>query len=161
MITLTDLCEELRNWNFNISLPDVPKYRGTFTISDGEIDLSAMAASGDLQSGQYFRIIGSHFNDGVHQYPATGLVDETFDGSIWAMSVPVAVTALLNDINTWLAKYVDDPDSPANSPYSSESFGGYSYTKSSGNAASGGAQADLGTWQNQFRSRLSRWRKTP
>ena len=73
MITLTELCEELRNWNFNISLPDVPKYRGTFTISDGEIDLSAMAASGYLQSGQYFRIIGSHFNDGVYRYPASGL----------------------------------------------------------------------------------------
>ena len=37
MITLTELCEELRNWNFNVSLPDVPKYHGTFTISDGEM----------------------------------------------------------------------------------------------------------------------------
>jgi hypothetical protein len=83
-----------------------------------------MAASGDLQSGRYFRIIGSHFNDGVHQYPATGLVDETFDGSIWVMSVPVAVTALLNDINAWIETYASDATSPANSPYSSESFGG-------------------------------------
>lgn len=157
MITLTDLCEELRNWNFNISLPDVPKYRGTFTISDGEL----VGFSDRLQTGQYFRILGSVFNDGVHQYGAPGLKDETFTGSIWAMSVPVAVTALLNDINAWIETYASDATSPANSPYSAESFGGYSYTKSSGNAASGGAQADSGTWQNQFRSRLNRWRKTP
>ena len=77
------------------------------------------------------------------------------------MSVPVAVMNLLNDINAWIETYAASPESPANSPYSSESFGGYSYTKSSGNAASGGAQADSGTWQNQFRSRLNRWRKTP
>ena len=39
------------------------------------------------------------------------------------------------------------------SPYQSESFGGYSYTKAS---ASNGDQVD---WKTVFRSRLNRWRK--
>ena len=55
---LTELCQELRNWFDR----DLPKWYGEITISDGQIQ------DVDLQSGQYFRVIGSLFNDGVHKF---------------------------------------------------------------------------------------------
>ena len=48
---LTELCQELRNWF------ERKKFFGTFTIESGQIDLP----DGSLQSGQYFRIVGSVF----------------------------------------------------------------------------------------------------
>lgn len=149
---LTDLCVELNNY-FETS-----RYFGKFTIAGGSIDLSELVASGSLQSGQYFRIAGSVFNDGVYKYPATELKDEVFDGAIWPMAVPTAAMGLLSDINAWLNSLSDEDKSAINSPFQSESFGGYSYSKGSNNSGSG-ASADLGSWQNQFRSRLNKWRK--
>lgn len=139
---LTELCKELRNWF------DVNRYFGTFTIAEGSISLP------ELQDGQYFRIIGSVFNDGVYQYPVTGLTNETFDGAVWAMAVPPAVIALLSDINEWEDAYGE----AVLSPYSSESFGGYSYSKSSGMTA-GGAENGSGSYISAFASRLNKWRK--
>ena len=104
-----------------------------------------------LQPGQYFRVIGSIFNDGVWQYGDTDLTDETFDGAIWAMAIPPAVLELNEDIDSWLEQYGETQ----NSPYSSESFGGYSYSKNS----SGGSGADKSTWQGVFAPRLNKWRK--
>ena len=62
MITLTGLCREVKNW-FERS-----RYQGTFHISGGAIDLNELVVDGSIQDGQYYRIIGSVFNDGVHQY---------------------------------------------------------------------------------------------
>lgn len=122
---------------------------GEYTVSNGAIDLDF------LQYGQYFRIRGSVFNDGVYRYPASNLVDETFAGEIWAMAVPPAVIALANEIEEWNTKYLG-VDSQAMSPYNSESFGGYSYSKGSGSSSSGSGGV---SWQNIFRSRLNEWRK--
>ena len=47
-------------------------------------------------------------------------------------------------------------DSAAMSPYMSESFGGYSYSKGASNTASGGSVV---TWQDAFKTRLAPWRK--
>ena len=146
---LTDLCVELNNF-FETS-----RFFGEFAITGGSIDLSELVTSGALHEGQFFRIAGSVFNDGVYQYPCTGLTDEVFDGAIWPMAVPKAAMGLLSDINSWLASIADDKQ--VNSPYQSESFGGYSYSKGSNSGS--GASADLGSWQNQFRSRLNKWRK--
>lgn len=106
-----------------------------------------------LSPGQYFRIIGSTFNDGVYQFPASGLTDEVFTGAIWAMAVPPAVMALSAEIDEWEQKNAD----ALASPYVSESFGGYSYTRAGGYAGSDGSGA--WNWQNQFASRLNRWKK--
>lgn len=124
------------------------KTEDTFVISNGSIQLPF------VQNGQYFKIEGSVFNDGVHQYPATGLTDETFKGRIWALAVPPAVIALSNDINTWVEKYAD----VMNGPYQSESFGGYSYTKKSSGGQSNNGN-DASDWRSVFKSRLDRWRK--
>lgn len=138
---LTELCAELKNYFLRDQSEDI--HNGSFTISDGSIDLPF------LLNGQYFRIVGSVLNDGVYQYPASDLVDETFSGAVWAMAVPPAVIALAADIEAWNEANSDT----LSSPYTSESFGGYSYSKSSG--SSGGAF----TWKDQFASRLSKWRR--
>ena len=119
-------------------------HEGTYTIEDGGIALPFLA------NGQYFRICGSVFNDGLHQYPASDLKAETFEGTVWALAVPQAVIELAAEIEAWQTKNGD----ASVSPYQSESFGGYSYSKST-DSASGGAV----TWQSAFRSRLNAWRK--
>lgn len=144
---LTELCKELKNW-FSTSI-----YHGHFTIKDGSIDLSELTSDGSLQDGQYFRIVGSVFNDGVYQHPATELTDEEFTGAVWAMAVPKEVIALLADINTWLDTYAAE----LQKPYQSESFGGYSYSLKG--SLSGGSGGNTEPWKAQFSSRLNRWRK--
>ena len=119
-------------------------YSGTFTIKDGGITLPFLA---DMQ---YFRICGSVFNDGLHQYNVLDLIDETFTGTIWALAIPKAVIDLANEIQEWQDKNAD----ALSSPYSSESFGGYSYSKAT-NSETGGAE----TWQSHFKQQLSAWRK--
>ena len=120
------------------------RLRGKFTILNGALPVV-------LKEGQYFKIVGSVFNDGVHQYPASDLKDEEFQGEIWAMAVPQSVIALAGDIESWMEKYGES----ANSPFQSESFGGYSYSKSSGNSES----EHPGDWRSVFGSRLNAWRK--
>ena len=141
-MTLGDLCAELRNYFVRDILHD------EFIITDGSIQPPP-----DLQDGQYFRIVGSVFNDGVHQYGSAELVNETFTGEIWAMAVPPAVMSILSDINAWVGKNAE----ALQSPYQSESFGGYSYTKSSGYGSNGSA-GPL-TWQSQFAPQLNKWRR--
>ena len=119
-------------------------HEGTYTIEDGGITLPFLA------NGQYFRICGSVFNDGLHQYPASDLKAETFEGTVWALAVPQAVIDLASEIEAWEKKNGD----ASVSPYQSESFGGYSYSKAT-DSASGGAV----TWQSAFRSRMNAWRK--
>ena len=136
---LTEICAELRNW---FVVPDGVHIQ-TYTISGGSI-----APLGFLQEGQYFRIIGSVFNDGVHQYPASDLTDEVFHGAVWAMAVPPAVIDLAVEIEEY-----NNSDAGKASPYTSESFGGYSYTK-----ATDASGAPI-SWKKVFASRLAKWRK--
>ena len=119
-------------------------HEGTYTIEDGGITLPFLA------NGQYFRIVGSVFNDGLHQYPASDLKAETFDGTVWALAVPQDVIELAAEIEEWQKKNGE----ASVSPYQSESFGGYSYSKATDSATGGSV-----TWQSAFRSRLNAWRK--
>ena len=149
---LTELCEELRNWF------DREHYSGTFTIENGEIksvEAGWLVNAPSLQKGQYFRVLGSVFNDGVHRYPDATMLSETFHGEIWAMAVPQAVLALAEDIKTWEEKY-GGALSQSMSPFVSESFGGYSYSKGS---TSGTAGITPTGWKAAFASQLNRWRK--
>ena len=139
---LTELCGVLRNWF------ETDKISGTYTVENGSIVLPF------LQEGQFFRIVGSVFNDGVHQNPAYGLADETFDGTICPMAVPPAVLKLNSDIEAWQ----DKNGEAAASPFMSESFGGYSYSKAASGTANGGSGVAV-TWQTVFKSRLNQWRK--
>ena len=134
---LTELCAELRNYFVR------EVYIGNFTIKSGSI-----APLNFLQNGQYFTIVGSVFNDGVHEYPTDILMDETFEGTIYTMAVPPAVIALAEEIKAY-----NESDAAKPSAYTSESFGGYTYTKATDK---NGAAA---SWKTIFASRLNKWRK--
>ena len=134
---LAELCAEVRNYF------ETEKRFGDFTISGG-----TFAPSDFIKDGQYFRIVGSTFNDGVYRYPATGLTDETFTGAVWAMSLPPDFIALSTEIEEY-----NNSDAGKTSPFTSESFGGYAYTK-----ATDSNGAPVG-WQKAFASRLNLWRK--
>ena len=136
---LTEICAELRNW---FVVPDGVHIQ-TYTISGGSI-----APLDFLQEGQYFRIIGSVFNDGVHQYPASDLTDEIFHGAVWAMAVPPAVIDLATEIEEY-----NKSDAGKASPYISENFGGYGYTKATGSSGK------VLTWKSVFADALNRYRK--
>ena len=138
---LDELCAELRNYFIK---SDKDKHYGKFTVNGGMFSPSLDY----LQDGQYYRIVGSVFNDGVHQYPSPELIDETFDGAVWAMSVPPAVIELSEEIKAFV-----DSDAGKPSPYTSESFGGYSYSKATD------VNGVAVSWQTVFAKRLNKWRR--
>ena len=142
---LYEICQEIKNYFID---PDRDIHAGEFTISDGEF-----SGIDFLQNGQYFRIVGSALNDGVYQYPAYGLRDESFDGAVWAMRLPPALIALAAEIEQWES----DNAEALTSPYQSESYGGYSYALKTGNATYG--ESGSVTWRTQFGSRLNKWRR--
>lgn len=111
-----------------------------WTISDGTMEIP------DALSGQYVRIIGSVLNDGVYQYPLTGLTDETFIGTVQLLSIQKTVLALVQEIEAWAEK--NQPTA-----YTSESFGGYSYSKATN------ADGVAAGWQDVFRAQLAPYRK--
>ena len=145
-LVLTEICEYLNNY-----FPE-KKISGTFTVENG------ILVVGGLKDGQYFRVLGSTFNEGVHKYPITTdnkLIDETFNGSVIAMAVPQTVIAIAADIKVWQTNY-GGAGAAAMSPFNSESFSGYSYSKSAGGASSGGANV---TWQDAYGGRLNKYRR--
>lgn len=138
MAKLTEVCANIKNY----FLRDI--YTGTFELVSGTAPLS------DLLDGQYFRIVGSVLNNGVYQNTPEDLANirpEKFSGEIWSMSVPRDFEELCEDIAAWRQKN-EAVDSASMSPFNSESFNGYSYSKSVS-----------ATWQTQFRSRLNTYRR--
>ena len=135
---LTEVCAELRNY----FVKDI--HNGTFEIVGGKI-----APFDFIQENQYFRIVGSVFNDGVYKYTdKLELTDEKFIGSVWSMAVPPSVIDLAEEI-----KKYNESDEAKPSAYTSESFGGYSYSK---------ATDENGvplTWQKVFANRLNKYRR--
>lgn len=143
---LTEVCQYLRNWFKRDT------YIGEFTIASGVLTFSGGALP--LLTNQYYRIIGSVLNDGVHKYgdAKDTLYDEMFTGAVWSMAIPPDFLELVSDITSWCESNAD----AINSPFTSESFGGYSYSLRSGYGASSTSGA---SWQNQFAARLDPWRK--
>ena len=114
---------------------------GTFIIVSGTLKADF------LKPDQYFKIEGSVFNDGLHQYPPTDMINETFVGRIIPLAVPKSVVRLAEEIKAWCA----------NNPKSdkvSESFDGYGYER--GTDGNGGVS---GGWQAAFRRELNAWKK--
>lgn len=140
---ITELCQELNN--FFIKSED-DKHFGTFKVTNGQI-----TPSFDLEQNQYFRIVGSKFNDGVYKFGVDTLpADETIkDGALWCMYVPNDFINLVNEIEEWQNKYSEIVDNP----YKSESFNGYSYSLKSGKST------DTVTYKDIFKSKLNKYRK--
>lgn len=147
---LQQICEHVHNYFIK------DRHEGIYEIAGGMISLP-------LLDGQRFLIQGSVLNDGVYTYhdngikddddtKAAGLKDESFVGTVCALAVPPAVTALSGEIKAW----VDKNGEAVNSPYQSENvIGVYSYTKASDGSGAGGAV----TWQDVYKDQLNRWRK--
>jgi hypothetical protein len=143
-----EICAEIKNY-FTY---DEDKHIGDWVISNGQISPII-----DFPT-DYIRIVGSRLNDGVHEKNKNGvfdLVDEEFHGGIWIMSPSKDFLNIVKEISDWKNKYLN-VDSQAMSPFTSESFGGYSYSKSAGGDATNGSAA---SWQSVFASRLNQWRK--
>lgn len=138
---LAEICGWLHNWFV------VPGgvHIDTYTV---EADSLALPF---LQDGQYYRIIGSVSNDGIHKYGENDLFSETFHGAVWALALPPALISIAGEIEKWNTENA----AALSSPYQSESFGGYSYTMASRSDNGGGKT----TWRDVFGARLAQWRK--
>lgn len=141
-----EICAEIKN--YFVYKNDI--HIGDWVISNGQISPIL-----DLPTG-YIRIVGSRLNDGVHKVSDLNLVDESFHGGIWIMSPPADFILLVKEIEDWQEKN-GKSDSAAMSPFQSESFGGYSYSKASGGNSSG--SSIVPTWQSVYASRLNRYRR--
>ena len=139
---LEDVLTHLKNW----FVVPCGVHEGMYTIENSTLELPF------LQNGQYYRICGSVFNDGLHKYGdiQDKLQNETFTGTVWALAIPKAVVELSEKINEWQIKNGET----AASPFTSESFGGYSYTK-----ATESVTGAVATWETVFRSQLNPYRK--
>ena len=147
---LTEVCNNLKNWFWH------EQNIGSISIDDGQLLCNGTPIN--IKPNQYYRIIGSIFSDGVWQYTDEDVPqDEEFDGAIWTMAIPAAFLAIIEEMKEWEAKN-GGVDSEMMSPYQSESFGGYSYSK-----ASGGTNADgsisAPTAFSVYAKRLNVWRK--
>lgn len=135
MDMLEAVLTHLRNW-FPVRCA-----AGTFTIASGMPDVDFLA------DGQYFRIKGSVFSDGLHVFNGGEMLQgETFEGEIWALAIPKSVKELATEITAYTEK------NPVTDKVS-ESFGGYSYSRASGTTG-----APTG-WQGAFASRLAPYRR--
>lgn len=141
------MLEQVLNYIHNFFVKEI--YRGKFRIENGELEVDF------LQENQYCKIVGSVFNDKVHKFGTQGLTDEVFEGQVWAMAVPPTLIALIAEIQAWVDKYGES----VSTPYQSESFGGYSYTKSTGTGKDGTDKL-VYDWRDVFSPHLNQWRKT-
>ena len=142
---LTEVCASIRNY----FCYKEDKHPGEYKIVDGNIVPSVEFKT------EYFAIFGSRKNNGVHNVTDTLNDEDEFTGAVWILSTPEDFLATVADIEAWQEKY-GGVDSEAMSPFNSESFGGYSYTKSAGNSSSGGSGGD---WQSVYGDRLKIYRR--
>lgn len=139
-----------------VSLYELLRYLRNFfpgerwTLTNEPIQAGSIALPG-LEYGDYYLVEGSKRNDGLHIQGMSDLVGDTLTGCITECRIPPDLVAIHEEINYWQSKNAE----AVTSPFQSESFGGYSYTKKSGSSAGGAADS----WQSAFASRLRIWRK--
>lgn len=144
---LTEICQNIRNF----FTAEGDKKLGQYRVSDG-----ALVPPVSFQEGQYYRIVGSVFNDGVHRSDDILKDEGEFDGAVWLMRIPKELVDLSEEMEAWIEKY-GGVESPNMSPYSSESFGGYTYSKAQGYASTGGGM--LNNVFAVYDARLAPYRK--
>lgn len=142
---LDDMCAECKNYFIKDILVD------DYKIEDGNLVPPVVTQA------KYIRIVGSLLNDGVYEVSKISLTDEdTFHGAVWVMAVPADFEALCAEITAW-QEANGGATSVNMSPFQSESFGGYTYSKSAGSSASG--KSTVPTWQSIYASRLNKYRR--
>lgn len=132
----------LRNWFVLVRI------RGSFAVEGGALTLPE-----GVRAGTHVRVRGSALNDGVWEWPVSGMRDEEFEGVVEILAVPSELLSLVSEVEDWCAESLK----ASRGPYASESFGGYSYTLRTTSGAQGGSGAP--TWQSAFAADLARWRK--
>lgn len=117
-------------------------------MNDGGSELPVEAF---IKNGQYIRIVGSCFSDGVYVFSDNLSFgnDEIFEGALWEMKPPTSFLMLVEEIAAY-----NNTEAAKPSPYVSESFAGYSYQKITDYR--GKVCTD---WQSAFAGKLRRWRK--
>lgn len=143
-VTLEEVLNHIHNW-FDRESEHI---NGSFAIEDGALVYV------NIPEGAWYQVQGSYLNDGLHLHPADDLVDEEFTGTITVLRIPRPLLRIVEEIAEWQSKYGD----ATSGPYSSESFGGYSYTMR-GDSSSQGGSGGLTGWRLAFRDRLNAWRK--
>lgn len=141
---LTNICAYLHNYF------DYERHSGEISIVNGVIFCNGKTIT--LDEGQYFALFRERIPLGVfNEVPA----DKTFVGSVWLMDVPKDVLDADKWADDWM-KANGGAGSEANSPFQSESFGGYSYNKGSNSSGKGGSSV----FDNaQFARMLAPYRK--
>ena len=129
--------------------------RGVFRVEGGRLEVEG------VRDGQYVRIRGSAFNDGIWRCPLSGMTDETFSGEVWPMRAPKAFLKLVSEIEAWVERFGD----AALSPFAEEDYGHYRYKKAQTvRSTSGGGRTSVWetrqpSWQSVYGDRLRRWRR--
>lgn len=115
---------------------------GVFTISGDGVLSPAVDAP-------YIAVTGSMWHDGL--YDSVNALkndhEETFEGTVWAISPPAQFLALCKEIEAYEAK------NPTGAPVS-ESFGGYSYSR--GTSGQSGCAI---TWREAFADALRPYKR--
>ena len=160
------LCGETHNYH------ELDRVVGDYAIENGNISLPF------LVNGQFFRIQGSKFNDGVYIYSREYIIREAtwedvlkdnkdwnalteeewgnlkhaelIDESFTGAIWPMRMPRAFLKLAQEIEEY-NESEAAKPSPYTSESISGhYSYTK---------ASAAESAWENVFSAKLKRWRK--
>lgn len=164
--TIESICAETHNYF------ESDKVIADYAIENGLISLPF------LSEGQFFRIVGSKFNDGVYIYAEKYIIrdaswndvlndnedwqeitdgiwgnlkhSELVDESFHGAIWPMNIPRALINLAKEIHEY-NNSDAAKVSPYTSENISGhYSYTK---------ASAADNAWQNVFMPKLRRYRK--
>ena len=118
---LEQILKEMKNYFY------VFKEINNISIIDNKINVK-----GKYKEGQYIRIIGSIFNDGIHKIikvdnnviELENLTNEDFKGTICSLAIPNEIILLSKEIEEFNSKNSNKPSS-----YQAESFSNYSYAK--------------------------------
>lgn len=144
---LAEVCGYLNNYF------DVKRYTGKIRIQNGVVYCDSKEIA--MSQGQHFTLLRKNFVLGVYEYGKDTLDDkDEFEGRVWIMDIPADFMSLVTEISAWQTKY-GAAGSASMSPFNSESFGGYSYTKGSTSGSAGTAAC----WQDAYGSRLARYKK--
>lgn len=145
---LTEICQYLHNYF------EYEKLFGDVIVTASSVSVNGKIVA--LEEGQYFALFRGRIPLGVFKNGDT-LKPRHFEGAVWLLDIPDAILNADTWAESWKAKN-GAADSDANSAFTSESFGGYSYSK--GTTSTG--KAGSGIFDNaQFSSMLAPYRKLP
>lgn len=127
---LTKICNYLKNFF------ETERIIGDVVISEGKVSVNGNAV--EIAKDAYFALFHQHFVTGVFKYGTDELADGSFRGAVWLMDIPKAIFDAAEWGEAWNAQH-GNADSQANTPFDSESFGGYAYTKAQSSTSANGS----------------------